>query len=67
MQQLQQRQGTPVMGSQIITSHEEEQEQEQEPVVLTVLVVPNHDERRVTWDEQVIDNENMGRKSSKGI
>jgi Protein phosphatase inhibitor len=35
-------------------------------VILRLQVVPNPDERRVTWDEQVIDNENMGKKSSKG-
>jgi hypothetical protein len=41
-------------------------EQQEEQVVLHLQVVPNTDERRVTWDEQVIDNENMGKKSSKG-
>jgi len=36
-------------------------------VVLRLQVAPNQDDRQVTWDEEVIDNENMGKKSSKGI
>jgi protein phosphatase 1 regulatory subunit 11 len=37
----------------------------EEPVVLTLHAVQNVDERRVTWDEGVIDNENLNKKSSK--
>jgi protein phosphatase 1 regulatory subunit 11 len=69
MQRIQARQDTPTAGSQTVTGDETEsrtQEQE-EAVVLTLHVVPNQDERRVTWDEEVIDNENMGKKSSKGM
>jgi len=68
MQRIQARQDTPTRGSRTITPTESDlqQPQEQEPVVLMVHVVPNQDERRVTWDEEVIDNENMGKKSSKG-
>ena len=51
-------------GSQTITSNVQ-REQEQEPVILRLQAAPNPDERRVTWDEEVIDNENMGKKSSK--
>lgn len=40
---------------------------EEPPVVLHLQAVSCSDERRVTWDEDVIDNENMGKKSSKGI
>lgn len=68
MQRIQAREDTPTRGSQTLTPTEPDlqQPQVQEPVVLTVHVVPNQDERRVTWDEEVVDNENMGKKSSKG-
>lgn len=65
MRRLQSREDTPTTGSQTVTTIDVG-EQEEEQVVLHLQVVPNTDERRVTWDEQVIDNENMGKKSSKG-
>ena len=68
MQRLRAREETPTSGSQTITAtdSEEQTSREETPVVLHLQVVPNQDERRVTWDEEVIDNENMGKKSSKG-
>lgn len=67
MQRQRMREDTPTSGSQTITSTENEvSSRDDESVVLHLQVVPNQDERRVTWDEEVIDNENMGKKSSKG-
>lgn len=66
MQRIRAREDTPTSGSQTITSTENESSRDEESVVLHLQVVPNQDDRRVTWDEQVIDNENMGKKSSKG-
>jgi protein phosphatase 1 regulatory subunit 11 len=65
---MRQREETPTSGSQTITSTPvgEEAVREESPVVLHLHAVPNTDERRVTWDEEVVDNENMGKKSSKG-
>lgn len=66
MQRVRAREETPT--SQTITAPlESERQREHTPVVLHLHAVPNPDERRVTWDEEVIDNENMGKKSSKGI
>jgi hypothetical protein len=68
MQRTRQREETPTLGSQVVTPTESNGVQrEEEPVVLRLQVVPDPNERRVTWDEEVIDNENMGKKSSKGI
>ena|SRR5579862_855837 len=67
MQRVRMREDTPTSGTQTITSTENEaSSRDEESVVLHLQVVPNQDERRVTWDEEVIDNENMGKKSSKG-
>jgi Protein phosphatase inhibitor len=67
MQRIRIREDTPTSGSQIITATEHDTTQEQGSVILHLHVISNPDERRVTWDEEVIDNENMGKKSSKGI
>ena len=69
MQRSRAREETPTSGSQTITTvaSGEQSEQEESSVVLRLQVAPNQDDRRVTWDEEVIDNENMGKKSSKGI
>jgi hypothetical protein len=69
MQDIATRENTPVSGSQTVVATEQPNQPNQEhaPVILHLQVVANHDERRVTWDEGVIDNENMGKKSSKGI
>jgi hypothetical protein len=66
MLRLRTREDTPTSGSQTITATDE-RTTEEEPVVLHLQVVSNADERKVTWDEEVIDNENMGKKSSKGM
>jgi Protein phosphatase inhibitor len=68
MQRMRQREETPTSGSQTITATPvgEERVREESPIVLHLHAVPNTDERRVTWDEEVVDNENMGKKSSKG-
>jgi hypothetical protein len=63
---LRAREETPTSGSQTVTATRDESAQ-QPPLVLRLQAVPNPDERRVTWDEEVIDNENMGKKSSKGM
>ena len=69
MQRSRAREETPTSGSQTITTvaSGEQSEQEEPSVVLRLQVAPNQDDRQVTWDEEVIDNENMGKKSSKGI
>ena len=62
------REETPTLGSQTITVTQDTRQrtQEEPPVILRLQAVSHPDERRVTWDEDVIDNENMGKKSSKG-
>ena len=69
MQQMQAtRENTPATGSLTITAVEPNVPILEEPlIILHLQAVSNPDERRVTWDEEVIDNENMGKKSSKGI
>jgi Protein phosphatase inhibitor len=69
MQRMREREETPTSGSQTITATTsgEERVREETPVVLHLHAVPSADERRVTWDEEVVDNENMGKKSSKGM
>jgi Protein phosphatase inhibitor len=67
MQRVRAREETPTTGSQTITSNILRQQEEDPSVILHLHAVSNADERRVTWDEEVIDNENMGKKSSKGI
>jgi hypothetical protein len=68
MQRLQAREGTPTTGSQTVSQEATPAPEERPgtPLVLHLRSTPNPDERRVTWDEEVIDNENMGKKSSKG-
>src|SRR5436190_7453316 len=68
MQRLQgTRENTPTTGSQTITATQSNLRiREEPPVILHLQAVSNPDERKVTWDEEVIDNENMGKKSSKG-
>jgi hypothetical protein len=66
MQRVRPREETPTSGSQTITNNIQRQQEEEPPVILHLHAVSNPDERRVTWDEEVIDNENMGKKSSKG-
>jgi Protein phosphatase inhibitor len=68
MQRLQAREGTPTTGSRTVSQEVTPAPEEREgtPLVLHLRSTPNPDERRVTWDEEVIDNENMGKKSSKG-
>ena len=68
MQRMQTRENAPTTGSQTITATEPSlrRTNEEPPVILHLQAVSNPDERRVTWDEEVIDNENMGKKSSKG-
>jgi len=67
MQRIQVREESPTSGSQTTTaSPNEGNANEESPVILRLHAVSNPDERRVTWDEEVIDNENMGKKSSKG-
>ena len=62
------RENTPTTGSQTITATQSNlRTREEPPVILHLQAVSNPDERRVTWDEEVIDNENMGKKSSKSI
>jgi len=63
---MQAREGTPTTGSQTVTPAPEETQREPSPLMLHLHALPHPDERRVTWDEDVIDNENMGKKSSKG-
>ena len=61
------RENTPTTGSQTVTATQSNLRTREEPsVVLRLQAVSNPDERRVNWDEDVIDNENMGKKSSKG-
>ena len=61
------RENTPTTGSQTTTTTQSNlRVREEPPVVLHLQAVSNPDERRVSWDEKVIDNENMGKKSSKG-
>lgn len=69
MQPAQTRENTPTFGSQTIIASDgtAQIQREEPPVVLHLQAVSCSDERRVTWDEDVIDNENMGKKSSKGI
>jgi hypothetical protein len=68
MQRLQAREGTPTTGSQTVSQEvtPAPEERQRTPLVLHLRSTPSPDERRVTWDEDVIDNENMGKKSSKG-
>src|SRR5438045_9170069 len=68
MQRMQNRKDTPATASQTVTATESTAQRTHEdlPVILHLQAVSAPDERRVTWDEQVIDNENMGKKSSKG-
>ena len=68
MQRLQgTRENTPTTGSQTITATQSNLRiREEPPVILHLQAVSNPDERKVTWDEEVIDNEDMGKKSSKG-
>jgi protein phosphatase 1 regulatory subunit 11 len=69
MSQLGTRESTPSMASQTVTATEQQHQTNQEhvSVVLRLEAVSNPDERRVTWDEEVVDNENMGKKSSKSM
>ena len=69
MSQLGTRENAPSLGSQTVAATEQQSQTDQEhaPVVLRLQAAPDSDERRVTWDEEVIDNENMGKKSSKSI
>jgi hypothetical protein len=61
------RENTPTTGSQTVTATQSNlRTREESSVVLHLQAVSNPDERRVSWDEDVIDNENMGKKSSKG-
>jgi Protein phosphatase inhibitor len=70
MQQTRIREESPESRSESVTTTDQDiarQEGHTEPeVILHLRVISNPDERRVTWDEQVVDNENMGKKSSKG-
>ena len=62
------REITPIAtGSQTATAVQTPQrEEETPPIVLQLQAVSRQEERRVTWDSEVVDNENMGKKSSKG-
>ena len=65
MQRVRAREETPTSGSQTITGNIQRQQEQENTVILHLQAVANPDERRVTWDEEVVDNENMGKKSSK--
>ena len=67
MAQQQQRPASAGTPSQTTTQQRSQQGREEAPRVLRLRGTRNATERSVQWADDVVDNEGLGRKSSKGM